>query len=215
MIVSDKNQFIFVKTRKTCSSSIEYNLSKECSKNDIITSIYPPINGHKPTAKGRNWNCHTKAKTIRRKLPNKWKNYKTFGFVRNPWDHAVSQFWWSTRKDTPRVINVRQTKLRFKQWITSEYSNYFVKNQIADNTDLLTSKRKLIVDFVGRYETVERDYEEICRLAGLEYLVLPKIKSETRKIKNHYSDYYDSRTRQIVEQANKQCINLFGYKFRN
>ena len=41
MIVSHKNKFIFLKTRKTAGSSIEIALSKHCGPEDIITQIAP------------------------------------------------------------------------------------------------------------------------------------------------------------------------------
>ena len=41
MIVSHKNRFIFLKTRKTAGSSIEIALSKHCGPEDIITKIAP------------------------------------------------------------------------------------------------------------------------------------------------------------------------------
>ena len=37
MIISHKYKFIFIKTRKTAGTTIEYNLSKYLGKNDIIT----------------------------------------------------------------------------------------------------------------------------------------------------------------------------------
>tara|TARA_B100000035_G_C21029670_1_gene567724 strand:+ start:622 stop:1431 length:810 start_codon:yes stop_codon:yes gene_type:complete len=39
MILSHKNKFIFLKTKKTASTSIELLLSKVCGKNDIITPV--------------------------------------------------------------------------------------------------------------------------------------------------------------------------------
>ena len=37
MIISHKYKFIFIKTRKTAGTTIEYNISKYLGKNDIIT----------------------------------------------------------------------------------------------------------------------------------------------------------------------------------
>ena len=41
MIVSHRHRFIFIKTRKTASTSIEIALSQFCGPEDIITPIHP------------------------------------------------------------------------------------------------------------------------------------------------------------------------------
>ena len=41
MIVSKKNNFIFLKTAKTAGSSIEFYLSQFCGSKDTITSLRP------------------------------------------------------------------------------------------------------------------------------------------------------------------------------
>jgi len=48
MIISHKYKFIFIKTRKTAGSTIEYNLSSFLGPNDVITPLdgIPNANDH-------------------------------------------------------------------------------------------------------------------------------------------------------------------------
>jgi len=39
VIISHKHRFIFLKTKKTASTSIEISLSRYCGENDVITPI--------------------------------------------------------------------------------------------------------------------------------------------------------------------------------
>lgn len=48
MILSHSKKFIFIKTAKTGGTSLEVYLSTFCDEHDIITPIYPAIEGHSP-----------------------------------------------------------------------------------------------------------------------------------------------------------------------
>ncbi|MDB4409385.1 hypothetical protein N9235_01035 [Gammaproteobacteria bacterium] len=69
---------------------------------------------------------------------------------------------------------------------------------------------KLLVDFVGRFESVDTDFGEICSRIGITAPRLPK-----RNISNTepYQQFYNEETRELVRQTFDADITLFGYDF--
>ena len=68
----------------------------------------------------------------------------------------------------------------------------------------------IIMDFIGRYESLETDFEQICARIGLGRIELPHLNKSTNK---NYKDYYNERTKRIVEEWSKRDIETFGYEF--
>jgi hypothetical protein len=120
MVISHKYKFIFIKTFKTAGTSIEVFLSKYCSKNDILTPIYPEVESHLPRnydgffnpifeimyerknlkkivtelIKKRKFYNHISANSVRARIPKKiWKTYFKFCVERNPWDKVLSHYY--------------------------------------------------------------------------------------------------------------------------
>jgi hypothetical protein len=65
------------------------------------------------------------------------------------------------------------------------------------------------VDFVGRYETLHKDFKTLCDMIGIK-ASLPHINKSDRKA---YYQYYDDETKAIVRDWHKRDIERFGYTF--
>ena len=228
MIISHKYKFIFLKTRKTAGTSIEIALSRFCEEKDIITHIsakdepireelgsLSPQNYYVPLARYtlKDWQRliirrrrkkfynHIPALQVQQYLKrNTWDNYFKFCFERNPWDKAISLYYWQTRnqESTPSLTE------HLKSIDIDRLSNFHI----------YSINEKIAVDHVGLYENLENELEKIAeRLKLPEKLILPKAKGDARKNRQHYRDIMDEETRYLVEKVCAKEISYFGYRY--
>ena len=80
---------------------------------------------------------------------------------------------------------------------------------------LCDNSGKLLVDYVGRHETINNDLSKLSNILGYPIeLNNPKFKGVSRKTNHlHYSQVYNDRTRKIVENVFKNDLELFNYSF--
>jgi len=228
VIISHKHRFIFLKNVKTASTSIEISLSRYCGKNDVITPISTedekereklnvfPRNYMKssqdlpdenpdpgPDDKKKYWN-HVPAIYVKEQLgENIWNSYFKFCFERNPWDKVVSLYFFETNRKNKKNIS-------FNEYLMSPQSKKFV----CYNFPRYTKNNLILVDFIGQYESLQNDLKNVCKKIGIDFDGwLPHSKGDYRTEKNHYSEYYNERTMQLIADYFKKEIEFFRYKF--
>jgi chondroitin 4-sulfotransferase 11 len=190
-----KHKCIFIHVEKTGGTSIECTLDPNLM-NESAT--------HKANANAQFEDKHWTALEYLQKHPKLYKEYFTFAFVRNPWDRLVSRYEWQILIGNPYLI-----KLDFKEYIKSsrfQGLKFSYLDKICDN------QNKIIVDFVGRFETLQRDFNIVCDRIGLKHTQLPYVNKISRK---HYTEYYDEETKQIVAEKFAKDIEYFRYEFVN
>lgn len=226
MIVSHSRKFIFIKPVKTAGTSIEAVLSNYCDGDDVVTplgdySFNRDEKGdwiHKSMNPG-DFHQHDDALTIRQQIPPElWQGYFKFSMARNPWDRLVSDFFWQKRQDPalqPRKRFYHHLGIPFDEFgeIRKLFAQFAESGPWHNNDRFYTIEDRLCVDFVIRYENLAGDFDEVCRRIGVATTELPNLKGGLRKVKRHYSEYYDDSTRDLVAQRHRHDIELLGYKF--
>lgn len=191
--------------QKVCLANPLYNENSNSIKNPIYNKF---INENYPEK------AHAKALKIKEMVgEEKWDNYFKFAFVRNPWDYVVSMYSYGRRKKQPTTNPLlKQARIMtFDDYIKSLVaSDAFIQQQ----KDWITDEYgKIIVDYVGKFESLTEDYYQILDQVGLPQKPLPGMNIDTAKSGKSYRSFYNYQTQKIIEQKYKDDINLFGYKF--
>ena len=188
-MISDIYKFIFLHIPKTGGTSIEKYIKPYCFR----------VGHH-----------HLPAKRMEKRLgPQKFNQYFKFTFVRNPWDKYVSEYKWYTNK------KFRWPRKREKKFYRKMTFKEFLKKFDPDDAPHAFSYSQMIgdfknFDFIGRFESIEEDFREICHSTGMPKC---RLKHEHQIKGPHYTEYYDDEAKQIVAEKYARDIEYFGYEF--
>jgi hypothetical protein len=70
----------------------------------------------------------------------------------------------------------------------------------------------VLADFVGHFETLERDFAYVAERIGAPHLKLPhKLRSKSGA--GSYRDYYNDRLKDLVYRRFRRDVEIFGYSF--
>ena len=142
--------------------------------------------------------------------PAIFSDYFKFGFVRNPWDRAVSIFVNRTtlhgKSTFKEFLNVYHSSTDFCNWPSEK------QYQLDWFTDY---NGNVLVDFIGRFENFDEDLTIVCEKLNIripDKFIHARNHSE-RKLKP-YQDYYEN-DEMVNSIARKfwRDIEYFGYRF--
>ena len=223
MLISHRKQFIFIHIYKTAGTSVMDVFSPYCRLIDRMAydykftrELFRAINrlmrwGNDGMKQYTGFHKHAKAHEIREKLERKqFDSYYKFSFVRNPYDFLVSLYFYA--KQFERDPSRRALK-------DMEYKD-FLKRVISNNTacqlDFITDPKdsKLLVDFIGRFETLEKDIAIIQEKLGIKIDgSIKHMNSSFKRKSRDYRVYYDEESRNLVENHFQRDLDLLGYNF--
>jgi hypothetical protein len=148
-----------------------------------------------------------------------------FSFVRNPYERIVSEYlyrnYFAHRSFRDFVLN----KLPGPAW-NDDYRHVMPQYEMLHD-----ASGRLLVDYVGRFENLRRDFAEVCGRLGIDDAELPhrnpsnkRSRNFKRRVRNlvfrngetdlrRYTDFYDDETRAAVASLYRRDLDAFDYDF--
>lgn len=203
MIVSHSHKFIFFAVPKTATHAVRQALRQHLTEDDweqqtLFGKQFLPIPELAALGHG-----HISAKQLKPHLPaDTWETYFKFAFVRNPFDRFVSTCFFLNR-GTP---NFEGSALSFMKAALGR-ARFRARVLVRPQADLLTdSLGGIAMDFVGRYESLQASFDEICDRIGVPSSSLPR-----KNVSRHrsYDEYYDETLKQQVADFYRDDLRLF------
>ncbi|MGA0199144.1 MAG: sulfotransferase family 2 domain-containing protein [Prochlorotrichaceae cyanobacterium] len=218
MLISYDRQFIFFHVTKAAGTSVKKALDPYAQEPEKFKITRPPrevdgaLNSFYEMWESMLW--HAKARDAQKELSQDiYDRFYKFAFVRNPWDWQVSYYHFILKQeDHIRHKQVKSMVGGFEEyldWVIAT-KNPFPKGATKLQAEIITDKSgQLMIDYVGRYETIHQDFNEVCQRLGLA-VSLPHLNQSQHR---DYQNYYNDRTRKLVAEYFQQDIELFGYTF--
>ncbi len=145
---------------------------------------------------------------------DKWNTAYKFTLVRNPWDKVVSHYEYRRKRNKTEVAS---RNIPFSEWVKKTYGQekdlFYYNNPRAFQPQvewLKDDEGKISIDFIGKFETINEDFDQIKKAIGLK-AELPHLNPTKRA---GYQSYYDDETREIVAHWFREDIEVFGYRFQ-
>lgn len=207
MIVSHLHRYIFVAMPKTGTHSVRQALREHLGPDDI-EQVGLFVNKRFPfdeVAQIRHG--HLSVRQVRPYLGDEvCDQYLKFTFVRNPFDRFVSYCAFMTRQHGTFERDPQGTMHKILFDLRPMDHVHFQPQY----TLLVNDAGALEMDFIGRVERMQADYDAVCAKIGIPTRALDRVNSSKR---GDYRQYYDQALIDGVTALYARDLELFDYQF--
>lgn len=209
MIISHEHGFVFVKPMKVAGSSVENAIYPILDDRDLVGNNGPDnlkiLRGLGKACKVRGVS-HASVEEMVHQFRRRIMAYKFVSVVRNPWDRAVSLFYW--RNQHMRSRPIEEVRTSFQNWVCSGRVNF-------EHVGSPFWRGYPAVDLLVKYEQLDKGFVEVSRR-----LELPEVIDTTKHLdkaglrpesSRAFDALYNDETWEVVALLGAREIRIFGY----
>ena len=200
-MISEEHQAIFIHVPKCAGSSIKNLLSK---KNFKGVSLNNADDGSHDDKTGY-YKAGT-ARRMKRAYEDQWATHFKFAFSRNPWDRMVSC--WKNRA-AGRYNKFKDFVFNHQEMVNNGNTS-FHWHVMPQCIHVCNNHGDLIVDYIGRFESLQEDMDNIFEILNIDSEKLPHVNKTDH---DNYKTYYDKETIKEVEKMFWKDIEVFEYEY--
>lgn len=143
----------------------------------------------------------------------------SFTFVRNPWDRAVSAFFYlnqggvNSDDELDRKRYISKFNGNFRLFVLSSFNDHRIFQQAhfrPQSEWICDHSGNILVDYIGKIEDYQNCFNRVCEIMKIKPQIIPHLNKSSHK---SYTTYYDKKTKQIIEKAYEKDIKMFDYDF--
>jgi hypothetical protein len=129
-----------------------------------------------------------------------WRDYHKFVVERNPWDRAISQYWFRMR-----LLDEPIPMLEFFETAPQHMMSNLLYYVIDD---------RVVADRILRYEELNSELEELSDRLGLpEPIEMPMANAGWRDDRRPYREVLRRPEREVIAERCAREIELLGYEY--
>ena len=228
MFLSNSRKFIFIHITKAAGTSITYALEKSMDWNDLVIGSTPlGVELEKYYLKRFHLQKHSKAVEVRQVIGNDlWEDYFTFTFTRHPYTRVLSLYTFIENQVLGRgwkryLRGLQFTKIHrdpiwtwpaTRAYLETKTFSEFIRHPILAREPgmkpqvewILDQNGRVLVDFIGKVETIQEDFQTVLERVGLKAISLEVYNKSRRDQK---------RKPQITEEDYHHLENIFQEDF--
>lgn len=195
-LICKEHRFIYLKTRKTGSTSVQVGLSKVCSTHDHIGFMTTPATDYqkqgKPLTSIRG-KSHNYPEAIEKAFPEEWKTYRKVVCIRNPFTAAVSLAFHEGLKEIGKV----------RKWI-KEHPHWL------DMETFVYQDGNLITERIIKFENFIPSYQAVCLDLGFPPPLLPHLRQKKSPIlRSFIEEVIDTPSYKIIKNQHERLLKDF------